>query len=243
MKPTTLVVVARTEKKAERTVDALKQVRIDGEEIRVLTPAADRDDRIRVGARAAGVVLCGGPDLEPWRYGEEPLPGANLSLRPELDQLEYDVLEGARDAATPVWAICRGMQTLNVFLGGTLWQDLPTQVPGTDDHYVREPLDHLAHGIDVTDRSTPFGELLAAAETKDPESTRVNTRHHQAVKDLAPGLHAVASSPDGVLEVLEGRDGAWWLRGVQWHPEDLLALPLQRRLWRDFVEQALAAPS
>ncbi len=227
-----ILICAESLRKSRNYVEALKTIDVPGERIRVVTPQSPLPDAAAAAAEAAGLILCGGPDVDPRRYGEEPLEEAGLALYPALDALEWEVLEGARRGRTPVWAICRGLQTLNVFLGGTLYQDIGIQVAGAADHNIGQPLDHIAHGLDRISTATPFGALLAS------DRARVNSRHHQAIKDLAPGLRRVADSPDGVLEVIEGESPDWWLRGVQWHPEDLIALPLQRALWRAFTSIA-----
>jgi putative glutamine amidotransferase len=239
-------------------VAALEAAGVPGEAIRVVTP--EDSDVAALAAAAAGLVLCGGVDVEPWRYGEEPLPAAGLELLPALDALDWELLAGARAGRTPVWGICRGFQVINVFLGGSLWQDLPLQRPGAAAHDCGPPDDLLAHPARALAADAPLGARLAAAGGGMP---RVNSRHHQAVKRLAPGLLAVADSPDdGLIEAAvlaadapaarrarpatgagaNGRGGEWWVRGVQWHPEDLLALPEQMDLWRDFVA-ALVLPA
>lgn len=229
---TAVVVCIRRRKKAENYLKALQAVGIAAERLTVVSADEARASDAaleKLAAEAAGLVLAGGPDIEPHRYGEAPRPDANLNLVPELDAIEWALMTGARAARTPVWAICRGLQVANVFLGGTLWQDLPSQLPDTGRHAIDEPKDHLAHTVEVRDRSTAFGDKLAAGRAE------VNSRHHQAVKDMAPDLKPIAYAPDGVLEVAEHRSADWWLRGVQWHPENLLALPLQRELWQDFA--------
>jgi putative glutamine amidotransferase len=217
---------------------------------------------------AAGLVLGGGADVEPGRYGEEPLAGAGLELWPRRDALEWELLEAAREQRLPVWGVCRGFQVLNVFLGGTLWQDLPAQRPGSVAHDLDQEPDLLAHTIEVLAPGLPLAERLAAAGPRP----RVNSRHHQGVKRLAPGLVPIAAAADGLIEaaVLTG-DGAavapsatgaaaapsaagagnggpdahrrlasgWWVRGVAWHPENLIALPEQLALWQDFAAAAL----
>lgn len=228
-----VLVVCENPRKAETYALALTAVGLNPEALRVLTPETIDGDPSSLAAKSAGVVLCGGPDVEPQRFGEDPLPNAGLSLMPELDQLEWQVLAAARSSRLPVWAICRGMQVLNVFLGGSLWQDLPLQVPGILNHDVPHPHDALAHEIRPTGVSHPFAERLFS------ESPRVNTRHHQGLKEVAAELAVLATSPDGVIEAVGGAtvDSAesWWLRGVQWHPENLTALALERQLFADFV--------
>jgi putative glutamine amidotransferase len=175
-------------------------------------------------------VLCGGPDLNPRWYGEEPRPDASLSILPELDLMDWTLIEGAAETRTPVWAICRGMQIFNVFQGGTLWQDLPTQVSGTLEHRPDVPHDSLAHPIRVHRPRESFGELLGRQQTE------VNSRHHQAVRQLGSDIIPVAESPDGIVEVLALDRQDWWVKGVQWHPENLMHLGLQRQLWNQFLE-------
>jgi putative glutamine amidotransferase len=158
----------------------------------------------------SGLVLTGGEDVDPARYGEkrhEKVRNVNVAR----DATEAALIEAAKLRGKPVLAICRGIQILNVALGGTLYQDLeserPSSVPHSDEtsrHAVRvEP-----------------GSLLA--RTLGSRSATVNSRHHQAIRDLAPGLKAVAWADDGVIEGAEPTDkNEAWIVAVQWHPEDL----------------------
>ena len=130
----------------------------------MITPENAAGDLERVGAGCAGLLLCGGPDLEPWRYGEEPSADADLSLMPKLDQIEWELLTGAAATHRPVWAVCRGLQTVNVFLGGSLWQDIPSQLGASIEHSVAEPLDAMAHPIHATAHEDPW----AVGLTGDP---------------------------------------------------------------------------
>jgi putative glutamine amidotransferase len=230
-----IVVCCENERKARPYLAALQALEVSEERVRLVTPAAPPSDAGALAALACGLVLCGGPDYDPRLYGETAIPAAGVRTVPELDALDRALFEGAREARTPVWAVCRGMQGANVFLGGTLWQDLAIQVPGAGDHEVEgEPHDFLAHDLGRIDSTSPFGELFGRA------LVHVNSRHHQAIRDLAPGLTAVAWAPDGVLEAAEWASPDWWLRGVQWHPEDIFHLPLQRKLWQHFVNAAAA---
>lgn len=229
---TGFVVCCENQSKSGPYVEALRGAGVAGDEIVVVTPEKNGQQLATLGARASGLMLCGGPDLEPRRYGQTPRPDANLSLAPELDHLEWELLNGAREARTPVWAICRGMQTVNVFQGGTLWQDITTQIEGILDHDVPEPRDALAHEVHVVARNESFGQLLSI------ETVEVNSRHHQAVRHLGRNLTVVATSPDGLVEVLVCSSDEWWVKGVQWHPENLVHLTMQRRLWAEFVQTA-----
>jgi putative glutamine amidotransferase len=198
------------------------------------TPAEDAGELL---AGAAGLVLGGGDDVDPRRYGEEPLPGAGLDLAPRRDALEWQLLAEARARRLPVWGICRGFQVINVFFGGSLWQDLPLQRPAPVAHDPGPPQDRLAHSLRLLAPEAPLGERLAGAG----QPPRVNSRHHQGVKRLGAGLVAVAAAPDGLIEAAiltaagDEAPDAWWVRGVEWHPENLLALPEQLALWRDFA--------
>lgn len=229
---TGFVICCESQSKSGPYVEALRAAGVTGDEIVLVTPEKKGQQLATLGARASGLMLCGGPDLEPRRYGEAPRPDANLSLAPHLDHMEWELLTGAREARTPVWAICRGMQTVNVFQGGTLWQDITTQIEGILDHDVPEPRDALAHEVHVVARNESFGQLLSI------ETVDVNSRHHQAVRHLGRNLTVVATSPDGLVEVLVYSADEWWVKGVQWHPENLVHLTVQRRLWAEFVQTA-----
>jgi putative glutamine amidotransferase len=238
--PRPFLVATSIDEKAAAYVEALKAVGVTAEEIQVVTPAGLAEAGVTDPGRelvpgAAGLVLCGGLDVDPARYGEEVLPDGDVEIDPLRDAMEWDLLAAARAARLPVWAVCRGHQLLNVFLGGSLWQDLPSQRPSGIEHSITEPPDSIAHGLRVLDAGTALGEVLSR------ETPRVNSRHHQAVKRLAPGLVSVAESPDGLIEAMElaGDEGArWWVRAVQWHPENLVAMAQQRALWEDFLHVA-----
>lgn len=160
---------------------------------------------------ARGLVLTGGEDVEPARYGAAPHPKLEAT-DPGRDAAEVALIAAARARGVPVLAICRGLQILNVAFGGTLYQDLGTERPG--------PIVHTGgnagrHAIRV-DAGSRLADVLGAAPAT------VNTRHHQAIRDLAPGLRAVAWADDGLIEAVEPADaGAPWILAVQWHPEDL----------------------
>lgn len=216
------------EERAAPYLAALQVAGVPAERLRVMTPAA-LDSVGEAVAGAAGLLLCGGVDVDPARYGETVLADAGVEVLPERDELEWQLLAGARERKLPVWGVCRGLQVLNVFLGGSLWQDLPRQRPGALEHSQPDPVDALVHPVQA-DAETALGDRLSQ------EVALVNSRHHQAIRQLAPGLRAAARSSDGLVEAVEGADGGWWLRAVQWHPENLVELAQQRRLWQDFAE-------
>jgi putative glutamine amidotransferase len=183
-----------------------------------------------------GLLLAGGPDVEPERYGETPAT-PTLDCRPERDTLDFEVFAAAEAQRAPVFGICRGLQVVNVALGGTLWQDLPSQRPrgiAHDTDAAGQGRDHRAHAVRSPAGRPPSPFAAAVAEALD-----VNSRHHQAVKDLARTLAPVAASPDDLVEAFERRGGSW-LAAVQWHPEDLVADPRQKALLRGFLDACRA---
>ena len=157
---------------------------------------------------AGGLMLTGGEDMHPASYNEA--PHARLEETDQArDAVEIALFRAARERGLPVLAICRGIQVANVALGGTLYQDLPSEKPSAINH--QEPKGRHALRVEP-------GSLLHRT-IGNPAS--INSRHHQAVKNLAPGLRAVAWAEDGVIEGAEPteRDAPWML-AVQWHPED-----------------------
>lgn len=156
----------------------------------------------------AGVMLTGGDDVHPRVYGDAPRPHLE-ETDPDRDAVEIALLHGARERRLPLLAICRGIQLVNAALGGTLVQHLPSERPSTTNHADRR----ARHAIRLATESLLYRTI--------GEITTVNSRHHQAVKDLAPGLRAVAWAGDGVIEAVEWADEtAPWMLAVQWHPED-----------------------
>ena len=155
------------------------------------------------------LLLCGGEDVEPRRYGTEPSPRlGEVNLR--RDAWEYLLLDEAVKRRLPVFGICRGCQLINVYFGGTLWQDLPSERPGEIVHRSKD-----GHAIKIV-----AGSRLAGCLGTD--GLTVNTFHHQAVKDLAPDFRATAFAPDGVVEAIESETLP--ITGVQFHPEKLYIL-------------------
>jgi putative glutamine amidotransferase len=235
-----IVVSCLNAEKARTYVAALAAVGVPEAMIRTVFPGdADAAEQV---SNASGLVLCGGEDVDPRRYGEEPIPEAGVEVDARRDAFEWDVLSAARAARTPTFGVCRGSQLINVFLGGTLYQDLPFQRPSTIDHDEREPRDFLAHTVApapaMTAESLPFAALFARHGEFE-----VNSRHHQAVRRLAPKLVPLATAPDGLLEAyaLPPGDG-WWLAAVQWHPENLLAHAAHREMWEEFARVCRETP-
>lgn len=189
------------------------------------------DDPAAIVGRVDGVLLTGGGDIDPRHYGGQPHP-AHVEAEPGRDAFEMALVKAAMAAGRPLFAICRGLQILNVALGGDLVQDIPTEVNGAVHHDVREPRYALAHEVWATQGSR-FSTLMRD-KLVDGESCQVNSRHHQAVRHLGQGLEVVATSPDGVVEAVEG-PGPFCL-GVQWHPENFWRTGEFRPLFEGFVD-------
>lgn len=171
-----------------------------------------------------GLVIPGGPDLDPALYGESPLPELG-AVSQERDALELGLIRWALHQGLPLLGICRGIQSLNVALGGSLYQDLPAQgfrelVHNGQPHLVEQVAD------------SPLTALF-------PPRFEVNSYHHQAIKTLAPGLRVLAQAPDGVIEAV-ALEGHPFALAVQWHPE---LLPEQWGIFRAFVEAAERQPA
>lgn len=157
-----------------------------------------------------GLLLTGGQDVDPALYGEEPLPQCGV-LCPERDRMEALLLDWAVKEDKPVFGICRGLQFMNAFLGGTLYQDIPTQHPGTECHHMSAPYDREIHTVSLTEGGM-------AARLLGKTTLGVNSLHHQAVKVPAPCLTVDAVSPEGIVEAAH-LPGKRFFLGVQWHPE------------------------
>src|ERR1043166_7434376 len=203
-----------------------------GGEVRVLDTTKDLDGAL---AGLDGLLLTGGGDVDPILYGEP--PHATLDpAEPGRDQFELGLVSLARQRELPVFAICRGIQVLNVACGGTLVQDIPSQVPGAMSHRLQVPPHQpveLAHEIWI-DKDSLLARLMRE-RLSDTDACEVNSRHHQAVRQIAPGFVSSATAPDGVIEAIEDPKTPFCL-GVQWHPENFLRTGEFRPLFEGFLE-------
>ncbi len=172
--------------------------------------SAEERDLEQLAGVCDGFLFTGGHDVSPNIYGEEPMEGV-VDICEKRDAMETIVLRSAMNADKPVLGICRGIQFINAVLGGTLYQNLPTQNPTGINHRQHPPYDLPAHHVAVV-KDSPLYEHLKT------DQLPVNSYHHQAVKKAAPGLAAMAVSPDGIIEALYKPDRRF-LWGVQWHPE------------------------
>ena len=175
-----------------------------------------------------GVVLGGGVDVDPIRYGQTARPKANVEVDLQRDATDLAVFGRAWREQAPILGICRGLQVVNVALGGTLVQDLPTVRPSEVEHQ-RRPRNRTRR--DHTVRIAPGTRLRALAGAGE---IAVNSRHHQAIDRVASGLAVSAMAPDGTIEGVE-TPGERWCVAVQWHPENLADDPPSLRLFEAFV--------
>lgn len=180
----------------------------------MIPPLQPRYDELmdRILETVDGLVFTGGPDLDPAFYGEGMLPGCHAPVI-DRDKADLTLMEKAVKARKPFLGICRGIQVLNVAMGGSLYQDLASQL--------RLPIAHAQTGVDRAHRASLVKESLIHSLIQ-ADTVSVNSRHHQAVKGIAPELKVTAYSEDGLVEALEFKDGRPAL-AVQWHPENLAA--------------------
>ena len=209
-------------------VSALEQA---GAEVRELTPARDRLPAALDGCD--GVLLTGGPDVDPMFYGDGERH-ETVEIEAARDAYELALAREALERDVPLFAICRGAQVLNVAAGGTLIQDIPSQHPTQLTHSRTEPKNFEAHEIAVrpgTCLAVLLGDRGRAAHVP------VNSRHHQSVKTPAPGFVVSATAPDGVVEAIERPDARFCL-GVQWHPENFWRTGEFSGLFNGFIDAA-----
>ena len=177
-----------------------------------------------------GVLIPGGPDVDPLFYGEEPRQGLGLVIRSN-DVFEMHLLKAARAAHKPILCVCRGVQVLNVTFGGTLIQDIPSQLPEALRH-MQIPVDRAdpTHSVDIVKDSYLY-------EVFGTETVLTNSFHHQCINKVAPGFSVSAKARDGVIEAIEVKEER--ILGVQWHPEEMVhAHPEHLRLFKQLVDAA-----
>jgi putative glutamine amidotransferase len=191
-------------------------------------------------ADADGLLLTGGDDVAPRLYRETPHPTV-VEAEPGRDEFELGVVREARARNLPIFAICRGVQVLNVAFDGSLVQDIPSEIHGALPHTLPVPPHQpysLAHEVWI-DQDTLLWSLMRE-RLSDADSCEVNSRHHQAIKRVAAGFRVSATAPDGVIEAIEDPAARFCL-GVQWHPENFFRTGEFRPLFEGFIEAASRA--
>lgn len=178
--------------------------------------------------RLDGIIFTGGPDIDPNFIGEEPIPELGATNR-NRDVFEIALIRTAVAKNIPILGICRGAQIINVAMGGTIYQDLSSQFPGKIlKHHQEAPGNQPTHFIRVAHDSKLFKTI--------GDNVFVNSRHHQAIKEVADTLRIVAKASDGVIEGIENEDAS--IQAVQWHPENMWDdSPEQLAIFKDFIDR------
>jgi putative glutamine amidotransferase len=210
--------------------DYEESVRRAGGDARVLDRVADSP--ADVVASVDGLLLTGGGDVLPSIYGAVAHPTFD-GAEPGRDEYEIELVRLALAADLPVFAVCRGVQLLNVARGGTLIQDIPDEIGTSVNHRLPMPQHSIAH--DVWIETGSLLERLMGERFEAGEAIPVNSRHHQAPKAPGEGLIASATAPDGVIEALEDPARRFCL-GVQWHPENFWRTGEFRNLFEGFIQ-------
>lgn len=176
----------------------------------------------------AGLLVTGGEDVHPARYGEDIHP--SVEPHEQRDEMEIALVAEAQKRKLPTLAICRGIQVVNVALGGSLVQDIPSHHPDALDHDPDDARDSRVHEV----RVEPSSRLARALGT---DHLMTNSFHHQALARVSSALCITARAPDGIIEGAESADPSWWMLAVQWHPEELIDTtePWDRNLFSAFA--------
>ncbi|MFV0343051.1 MAG: gamma-glutamyl-gamma-aminobutyrate hydrolase family protein [Anaerocolumna sp.] len=180
-----------------------------------------------------GFMFTGGPDITPFRFGEETIQQCG-EIMPKRDTMEEELFHIAMESQKPILGICRGIQILNVFLGGTLYQDISTQYPTNHNlsHSQKSARNVLTHSVTIKE-DTLLHDIL------QKDYILVNSFHHQAVKNVAPSLKVAGTSQDAMVEALYMPDHKYFL-AVQWHPEHLIYDNEDARLlFKSFIDASM----
>jgi len=221
--------------KIEKYVTAIS--RAGGEPV-VVSLGRSSSEVKRIAQTLDGILLSGSPaDLEPTLF-KASRHAQSAASDSDRERTDFALLEHAFEQKKPVLAICYGIQSLNVFLGGTLIQDIPSEVPTSIEHDWDDE-----HGAAETFHSVRIAAGSQLAQIAGAEEARVNSSHHQSIFKIGRDLRIVARAEDDVIEAVEWTDGSQWVVGVQWHPERMCDRdPLARDLFRTLIEVSRKAP-
>ncbi|MCG0276445.1 MAG: gamma-glutamyl-gamma-aminobutyrate hydrolase family protein [Thermosediminibacteraceae bacterium] len=197
----------------------------------IVPPLGDEEALLKLLDRVDGLLLSGGPDVDPRYFNEDPMPGLG-EISPLRDKAELFLCREAVKRKKPVLGICRGAQVINIALGGSVYQDIGSAIERPLKHRQEAPRWYGSHDVRVIKDSVLYRIFEA-------NSFPVNSFHHQAIKDVGSSLKSVAFAPDGVVEAVEGISEEVFLVGVQWHPEEMWErYPEQLKLFKAFVDAA-----
>jgi putative glutamine amidotransferase len=230
MKKPVILSYKTLKKSGELNKKYLEAIEHSGGILQMLDSNEDIDKFIN---QADGILLPGGNDVNPMLYGEK-RKSQTQSPDDKRDMFELNLIDKAMDKKLPILGICRGLQLLNVKLGGSLYQDIQEEMKGSIRHDWHEenskPLSRasLVHQLSL-DQNSRLHNLIGK------DTIEVNSLHHQGIKNLGKNLTATAHSPDGLVEAIEMADYPY-LVGVQWHPEELYSIPVWRNLIDDFIK-------
>ncbi len=192
----------------------------------VLPLHVEAQDAVQILTKCDGLLITGGHDVDPAVYGQEKLPLCG-ALCPSRDRLEKALYRYALNRDMPVLGICRGLQTVNVLQGGSLYQDLPAQCPSQVEHHGLPPYHQVIHDVSLADG---LRQLLGL------ERLGVNSYHHQAIRELGRDLQVMAQADDGIVEAVRHK-GKRFVWAVQWHPEfSFRADENSRKIFKAFVD-------
>lgn len=197
----------------------------------IIPPDISIDSINTIMSHIDGIMITGGGDIETKRFNGQDHPRV-YGVDTDRDNLEIDLVLAAESTGKPILGICRGIQIINVALGGDLFTDIQDQKIDSVKHdwFPEYPRDRLSHPIEINSGSR-LNQILEIT------STEVNSLHHQAIKTLSNKLSAIAFAPDGIIEAVELRDHSFFL-GVQWHPEWLLEFKTTQKLFKAFIHAA-----
>ena len=188
----------------------------------------NKDNCKQIVSMIDGLLAPGGHDVDPELYSEQVQEYCGKFTRYE-DEYDMELIREAVKQGKPVLGICRGMQAVNVLFGGTLYQDIPAQYSTQMVHTRIRPEEENFHTVRI-EKDSYLAKVLG-----ETENVRVNTSHHQAVKDVAKGFKVTAKAPDGTIEAMENQDAS--VLCVQWHPERLQDMEIYRELMKEFVDR------
>lgn len=199
--------------------------------IPIILPFINPELAIETLASCDGIILSGGEDVDPKFYGQDPHPNLGSTI-PERDMVEIALVKYAIENNIPLLAICRGVQILNVALGGTLIQDIPSQVKEPIQHSQKNDRSMDTHWVNISKDSLLF-QVLGS------DRLRVNSLHHQEIDRVADDLRVVAQSSDGIIEAVEYAYPTSFTIGVQWHPESMASSNhAMKDLFVDFINSS-----